>query len=93
MPLPVSDSGNVFNFVHFDQDIGTLIKFLLCAFAGVHVFATGGIGGVHRGAETTWDVSADLREFSKSPVIVICAGAKAILDLPKTVEYLETEGV
>ena len=57
------------------------------------VFATGGIGGVHRGAEQTWDVSADLREFSKSPVIVICAGAKAILDLPKTIEYLETEGV
>ena len=66
---------------------------MLCALAGVNVFATGGIGGVHRGAETTWDVSADLREFSKSPVIVICAGAKAILDLPKTLEYLETEGV
>ncbi|KAK2956655.1 putative Pseudouridine-5'-phosphate glycosidase [Blattamonas nauphoetae] len=66
---------------------------LLAASAGIHVFATGGIGGVHRGAETTWDVSADLREFSRSPVVVVCAGAKAILDLPKTMEYLETEGV
>ncbi|KAH7823911.1 putative Pseudouridine 5'-phosphate glycosidase [Monocercomonoides exilis] len=65
----------------------------LAASVGISVFATGGLGGVHRGAEKTWDVSADLREFSKSPVIVVCAGAKAILDLPKTMEYLETEGV
>ena len=65
----------------------------LAALAGVSVFATGGIGGVHRGVEKSGDVSADLREFSKSPVIVVCAGAKAILDLPRTLEYLETEGV
>jgi pseudouridine-5'-phosphate glycosidase len=57
------------------------------------VFATGGIGGVHRGAESTWDISADLPEFALSPVAVVSAGAKAILDLPKTLEYLETMGV
>jgi pseudouridine-5'-phosphate glycosidase len=61
--------------------------------AGIPVFVTGGIGGVHRGAESTWDVSADLIEFTRSPVAVISAGAKAILDLPKTLEYLETYGV
>ncbi|SFQ20802.1 pseudouridine-5'-phosphate glycosidase [Tranquillimonas alkanivorans] len=61
--------------------------------AGVEVFATGGIGGVHRGAERTFDVSADLQELSKTPVSVVAAGAKAILDLPKTLEVLETLGV
>ncbi|MBA4136330.1 MAG: pseudouridine-5-phosphate glycosidase [Opitutus sp.] len=61
--------------------------------AGIDVFATGGIGGVHRGAETTFDVSADLRELSETPVSVVSAGAKAILDLPKTLEVLETLGV
>lgn len=61
--------------------------------AGIHVFATGGIGGVHRGAETSFDISADLRELSKTPVTVVAAGAKAILDLPKTLEVLETLGV
>ena len=65
----------------------------LAAAAGVHVFATGGIGGVHRGAELSWDVSADLTELARTPVIVVCAGAKAILDLPATMEYLETLGV
>jgi pseudouridine-5'-phosphate glycosidase len=65
----------------------------LAALAGVQVFATGGIGGVHRGAETTWDVSADLTELARTPVLVVCAGAKAILDLPATLEYLETAGV
>lgn len=65
----------------------------LAAAAGVSVFATGGIGGVHRGAETTWDVSADLTELARTPVLVVCAGAKAILDLPATLEYLETAGV
>lgn len=65
----------------------------LAAAAGVAVFATGGIGGVHRGAETTWDVSADLTELARTPVLVVCAGAKAILDLPATLEYLETAGV
>ena len=61
--------------------------------AGIEVFATGGIGGVHRGAELTFDISADLQELSKTPVAVVCAGAKAILDIPKTLEVLETLGV
>ena len=61
--------------------------------AGIRVFATGGIGGVHRGAETTMDISADLEELAQTPVMVVCAGAKAILDLGLTLEYLETKGV
>ncbi|EPX78167.1 pseudouridine-5'-phosphate glycosidase [Salipiger mucosus] len=61
--------------------------------AGIEVFATGGIGGVHRGAETSFDVSADLQELAQTPVTVVCAGAKAILDLSKTLEVLETLGV
>ena len=61
--------------------------------AGIGVFATGGIGGVHRGAESTLDISADLDALAHHPVITVCAGAKAFLDLPKTVEYLETVGV
>lgn len=61
--------------------------------AGIHVFATGGIGGVHRGAETSFDISADLQELAQTPVTVVGAGAKAILDLPKTFEVLETLGV
>jgi pseudouridine-5'-phosphate glycosidase len=65
----------------------------LAAAAGVSVFATGGIGGVHRGAELSWDISADLTELARTPLIVVCAGAKAILDLPATLEYLETLGV
>ena len=63
------------------------------ALAGIRVFATGGIGGVHRGAETTMDISADLEELAQTPVMVICAGAKSILDLGLTLEYLETHGV
>ncbi len=66
---------------------------LAASLAGIEVFATGGIGGVHRGAETSFDISADLREFARSPVITVCAGAKAILDMAKTLEVLETEGV
>ncbi|MFN3372101.1 MAG: pseudouridine-5'-phosphate glycosidase [Chloroflexus sp.] len=65
----------------------------LAATAGIEVFATGGIGGVHRGAIHSWDVSADLTELGRTPVLVVCAGAKAILDLPATLEYLETQGV
>lgn len=65
----------------------------LAAAAGVALFATGGIGGVHRGAGRSWDVSADLTELARTPVLVVCAGAKAILDLPATLEYLETLGV
>jgi pseudouridine-5'-phosphate glycosidase len=61
--------------------------------AGIEVFATGGIGGVHRGAETSFDISADLEELARTPVTVVAAGAKAILDLPKTLEVLETRGV
>ena len=61
--------------------------------AGIEVFATGGVGGVHRGAETSFDISADLRELAETPVTVVCAGAKAILDLPKTLQVLETLGV
>jgi pseudouridine-5'-phosphate glycosidase len=61
--------------------------------AGIEVFATGGIGGVHRGAEESFDISADLLELSRTPVIVVSAGAKSILDLPKTLEFLETRGV
>ena len=61
--------------------------------AGIKVFATGGIGGVHRGAETTMDISADLEELASTPVMVVCAGAKSILDLGLTLEYLETHGV
>ena len=63
------------------------------ALAGIAVFATGGIGGVHMGAELSFDISADLEELSRTPVIVVCAGAKAILDLGKTLEVLETKGV
>ena len=61
--------------------------------AGIRFFATGGIGGVHRGAEQTFDISADLEEFARTNVAVVCAGAKAILDIPLTLEYLETAGV
>jgi len=61
--------------------------------AGIVFFATGGIGGVHRGAETSFDISADLTELARTPVTVVCAGAKAILDIPHTLEYLETLGV
>lgn len=72
----------------------TVAATMICAhLAGIGVFATGGIGGVHRGAETSFDISADLRELAETPVTVVAAGAKAILDLPKTLEYLETLGV
>lgn len=66
---------------------------IVAAMAGIRVFATGGIGGVHRGAETTMDISADLEELAQTPVCVVCAGAKSILDLNLTMEYLETKGV
>ena len=66
---------------------------MIAHMAGISVFATGGIGGVHRGAETTMDISADLEELGQTPVMVVCAGAKSILDLGLTLEYLETKGV
>ena len=72
----------------------TVAATMICAhLAGIRVFATGGIGGVHQGVESTMDISADLDELARTPVAVICAGAKAILDLPRTLEYLETRGV
>lgn len=66
---------------------------IIAHMAGINVFATGGIGGVHRGAEVTMDISADLEELAQIPVMVVCAGAKSILDLGLTLEYLETKGV
>ena len=66
---------------------------ILASLAGIRIFATGGIGGVHRGAETTMDISADLQELAHTPVAVVCAGAKMILDIGLTLEYLETMGV
>ena len=72
----------------------TVAATMICAhLAGIATFATGGIGGVHRGAETSFDISADLRELAQTPVTVVSAGAKAILDIPKTLEVLETHGV
>lgn len=77
------------------QDGGTTVAATLLAAArtGIAVFATGGIGGVHRGAEASFDISADLTALGQVPVTVVCAGAKSILDLPKTLEVLETQGV
>lgn len=77
------------------QDGATTVAatMILARLAGVRIFATGGIGGVHRGAETTMDISADLEELGRTEVAVICAGAKSILDLGLTLEYLETKGV
>ena len=66
---------------------------IIASMAGIKVFATGGIGGVHRGAQQTFDISADLEELAQTPVMVVCAGAKSILDLGLTLEYLETKGV
>jgi pseudouridine-5'-phosphate glycosidase len=72
----------------------TVAATMICArLAGIDTFATGGIGGVHKGAETSFDISADLRELGETPVTVVAAGAKAILDIPKTLEVLETYGV
>ena len=76
-----------------DGAITVTTTMIIAAMAGIRVFATGGIGGVHRGAETTMDISADLEELAMTPVMVICAGAKSILDLGLTLEYLETKGV
>jgi pseudouridine-5'-phosphate glycosidase len=72
----------------------TVAGTLACAsLAGIRVFATGGIGGVHRGAAQSFDISADVIELGRAPVVTVCAGIKAILDLPLTLEYLETQGV
>ena len=66
---------------------------IIAAMAGIRVFATGGIGGVHRGVEETFDVSADLEELARTDVVVVCAGIKSVLDIGRTLEYLETKGV
>jgi pseudouridine-5'-phosphate glycosidase len=72
----------------------TVAATMICAeLAGIHVFVTGGIGGVHRGAETSFDISADLQELAQTSVAVVCAGVKSILDIGLTLEYLETHGV
>ena len=77
------------------QDGATTVTttMIIAHMAGIKIFATGGIGGVHRGAQTTMDISADLEELAQTPVMVVCAGAKSILDLGLTLEYLETKGV
>jgi pseudouridylate synthase len=81
--------------VALGRDGGTTVSAtMICAdLAGIRVMATGGIGGVHRGAESTMDVSADLEELGRTNVAVVCSSAKAVLDLPRTLEYLETRGV
>lgn len=66
---------------------------ILARLAGIKVFATGGLGGVHRGGEASMDISADLTELGRTPVAVISSGSKSFLDIPRTLEYLETEGV
>ena len=78
---------------HMDGATTVAATMRIAASAGIPVFATGGIGGVHRGVERTLDVSADLTELGKTPVAVVCAGIKSVLDIPKTLEYLETLGV
>lgn len=86
---------DVARIVAMGQDGATTVAatMIVAAIAGIRVFATGGIGGVHRGAESSMDVSADLDELGRTDVAVVCAGAKSILDIPKTLEYLETKGV
>jgi pseudouridine-5'-phosphate glycosidase len=81
--------------IHRRRTGGTTVAatMIAAALAGIRVFATGGIGGVHKGAETSFDISADLDELARTPVIVVSAGAKAILDIEKTLEVLETRGV
>lgn len=78
-----------------EQDGATTVAgtMIIAAMAGIQVFATGGIGGVHRGVEQTWDISADLEELARSNVAVVCAGIKSILDIGRTLEFLETKGV
>jgi pseudouridylate synthase len=78
---------------HSDGATTVAATMSIAAAAGLQVFATGGIGGVHRGAQSSFDISADLSELARTPILVVCAGAKAILDLPATLEYLETLGV
>lgn len=77
----------------FDGAATAATTMIIANMAGIKIFATGGIGGVHRGAEQTMDISADLEELGQTPIMVVCAGVKAVLDLGRTLEYLETKGV
>jgi len=90
IPVVLAASSEAANAICSTTVAATMI---ISAMAGIKLFATGGIGGVHRGVEKTLDISADLEEFVITPVAVVCAGAKSILDIPKTLEYLETRGV
>jgi pseudouridine-5'-phosphate glycosidase/pseudouridine kinase len=78
---------------HFNGGTTIAGTMILAHLAGVRVFATGGLGGVHRGAESSMDISADLTELGRTPVAVVSSGCKSFLDIPRTIEYLETEGV
>ncbi len=92
--MKLSRADLAFAVAHGRTGATTVAATMICAaLAGISVFATGGIGGVHKGAEDTFDISADLLELAQTPVTVVCAGAKAILDLPMTMEVLETNGV
>ena len=95
MPYPqnVETALNVEKIIREHGATTVTTTMIIAHMAGISVFATGGIGGVHRGAETTMDISADLEELASTPVMVVCAGAKSILDLGLTLEYLETHGV
>ena len=77
----------------FDGATTVAATMIVAAMAGIRVFATGGIGGVHRGVEQTWDISADLEELARTDVAVVCAGVKSVLDIGRSIEYLETAGV
>lgn len=85
LPMVVSSGWNGGTTVSATSYLANLV--------GIRLFVTGGIGGVHRGAETTMDISADLSELARTPITVVCAGIKSILDIPKTLEVLETNGV
>jgi pseudouridine-5'-phosphate glycosidase/pseudouridine kinase len=78
---------------HFNGGTTIAGTMILAHLAGIRVFATGGLGGVHRGAESSMDISADLTELGRTPVAVVSSGCKSFLDIPRTIEYLETEGV
>ena len=93
MVVPEVDAFRFAAYCGADGATTVAATMIVAAMAGIRVFATGGIGGVHRGAEVTMDISADLEELARTPVAVVCAGAKSILDLGLTLEYLETKGV
>jgi pseudouridine-5'-phosphate glycosidase len=93
-PMKLSRADLGFAVAMRRSGVTTVSATMICAaLAGIQVFATGGIGGVHRDGQDSMDISADLEELARTPVTVVCAGAKAILDLPRTLEFLETRGV